>query len=748
MEAARPATRKPGRPATYVFDKPDEQLTEKERKLKSSIEKRRLRQNRSYHRRKALRAAQETAAANAKGEPSSVVPGLDPAATNALQQLSNFPGQPVLPSPVPSMDGIRGLPFPLLSSSSALAHGHPAFGKTRIPGVPPNGNPSWTTAVSGSASAVKPDVDMEGASIAARWGMPPPGAAPSPKLLDLTSPAPTPGLSLDGLPFAVVPDGEADGGEDDGTNELVHRALAQAQQSSQSNAIVPEVADLRGSMDQQRDLLRMAGIKDIVFDNLRTQFMGMPPAIQSALRHFVVFPGSFDLRAASQISGIDSGQLIAVHAMIEHMVGNNFVAAVGGRYQLNAAVKSFLCEDAAVAAIDPGDAYSAALTRFRSYFREQLGQFQDENIHKIGWRREQAMALYDSERENMQFAEFLSQRSSKMMLRDFLSAGITVMRYCVNAAEREAILLKALENDEASTFPSAIAGPSTIPGPLAVAESVDDSDGKRMRARDQANKARLQLALSEAYFDQLKVAAAEDALMQALSLMGGGENNVPAAAAAAGAGGRVQNPGSIADSVLVLLLLSNVRMASKRVKDARTLCVKALRILAAAGMGRSTFGINAMANLVAIYLEERHLDKAGVVAARLVDTLNNMEYSGMPIFADALGVCGTVSMAQGKFREAEQQFGSAVEIVRKWSAKEWAARPVQHCLDLDIWLIESLASAIAKQGRAEESALLNANAGKMRSERGLPSSGDDFFSLEHALEPIAERLKGATRHLY
>lgn len=47
--------RRPGRPPTYIFNKPDAELSENERRLKGSVIKRRLRQNRSYHKKKRLR---------------------------------------------------------------------------------------------------------------------------------------------------------------------------------------------------------------------------------------------------------------------------------------------------------------------------------------------------------------------------------------------------------------------------------------------------------------------------------------------------------------------------------------------------------------------------------------------------------------------------------------------------------------------------------------------------------------------
>lgn len=59
--------RRPGRPPTYVFDRPDSELTENERRLRSAVLKRRERQNRSYRRRKLLKSQQLAAASATRG---------------------------------------------------------------------------------------------------------------------------------------------------------------------------------------------------------------------------------------------------------------------------------------------------------------------------------------------------------------------------------------------------------------------------------------------------------------------------------------------------------------------------------------------------------------------------------------------------------------------------------------------------------------------------------------------------------
>lgn len=725
MNDERNAPRKPGRPATYVFNKPDSELTDAERKRKLSIEKRRLRQNRSYHRRKALRAA----AAEKNFEGDAILPGI--------------PHERVVPSIEhnPNFSGNPNDPFARLEPGSSLF-------PTALP-ISNNGNTNTN----------RPTFqDLDSETLATRWNLPKSSVIPELQskqamsnfnLSQHANPMDDLSMVVPGL-FDNADDDMHDDGMNDGTDMLVQNALVAAKQAN----------DVRSTVDKQRDMMRIMGIKDMVFDNLRTQINNMSGHVQNALQHFVVFPSTFDSKAAIAIANVDA---FVNNEIMQELIGFNFVQTCGkGRFKLNDTVKIFVKEESNfasnlnnmysttttttnnIASSDyTNNISSTALRRFRTFFRKQLDEFKGENIHKVGWQREKAMLVYDSERTNMEFAIALCQKKSKRALRDFLSAAITVMRYCVTASERERILQEALSDDDSGNGSSSNGTEDD--------EDEEDEEIETLggRLQDLANKARLQLGLAEAYFDQLKFSEAEAALLKALNLMGGndadavdGRKRMDSSFFATS--DDIDGTSRVVDSVLVLLLLSNVRMAKRRVKEARTLCVKALRILAAAGLGRSTFGINAMANLTVIYLEENQTDKASVVATRLVDTLNNMGYQTMPIFADALGVVGMVSMKRGKYYDAEQQFGSALEIVKLWSAKDWTSMPIHHCADLDIRLLENMAESLLKQEKREVAELLAQQARSMGAKRGL------CMERIHAVGSSGgvEGLKLATRHLY
>ncbi|KAI0561773.1 Tetratricopeptide repeat containing protein [Gracilaria domingensis] len=117
----QPRKRKPGRPPTYVFSKPDHELSENERRLKGSVIKRRIRQNRSYHRKKRLR---QLAASSGDSNSQSPAVSTTDHSTNVFVsvaapvppplQLPTLPSDPChsarLPSPAPPVPSLSPLP--------------------------------------------------------------------------------------------------------------------------------------------------------------------------------------------------------------------------------------------------------------------------------------------------------------------------------------------------------------------------------------------------------------------------------------------------------------------------------------------------------------------------------------------------------------------------------------------------------------------------------------------------------------
>jgi len=105
--------RRPGRPPTYVFDRPDDELTENERRLRSAVLKRRERQNRSYRRRKLLKSQQLAKAHQAAA--AAYIPPVPPP-VQVTQGQTRTHHQPHLPALVRPYDSIPHPPPPDVSS--------------------------------------------------------------------------------------------------------------------------------------------------------------------------------------------------------------------------------------------------------------------------------------------------------------------------------------------------------------------------------------------------------------------------------------------------------------------------------------------------------------------------------------------------------------------------------------------------------------------------------------------------------
>jgi len=576
------------------------------------------------------------------------------------------------------------------------------------------------------------------------------------------------------------------------------------------------------------ELRRVTGLRRIVFDSVRGRVACLPSASQRALLLLSVFPRTFDLEAAASVLDLPS----APREVLAPLLDAQLLTPVDDRLELNGVAKLFVSEeqlpvkglaltdgDHATIADGPlADAptsltdglVAAARSRFGAHFQTVLRSLDDESIHRLGWARERAMAVYDVERDNMDAAAQIARAStSEKPLRQFLTAGATVMRYCVPAASRVEYLRQAVEaTDAASTTPPTkldgadddgamlplspcskaaaktervaeataavaqvvaahkAAAVASEAAAVAAAEAADAAFGPRpggvrpldsaslaaQRQREEAeiararqaaaaasaamasdlgsvgaddaapisvcpelrSRARLHLALGEAYCDTLNVEAAEEPLQRAMELMG---EVSPA---------RSCLP-TLIDSVLVLLLVASIRMQSTppRTGEARALLVRALRILTAGGLGKTTLAVNAMTNLTQIHLRRGELLKARSVVSQLLDVLDTMRYSKMPIFADALGSQAMVSLALGDAAAAERQFSAALEVVAEWGTKTWGSLPVQHCLDLDLWLLEGLARAMRVQGRVEDAAYVTQKAreGRVSRQLGPPRSG-------------------------
>lgn len=780
-----------------MFDKPDHELSENELRLKKSIVKRRLRQNRSYHRRKEReRKKKEEERLRLREEAPKTTGNADEkkANTTAIDrrikpQNTNTPSIPGFDFQPLKLDDhhyqnhqnhqqqhpVSAPPATTTMSTSHLFQNHPflnnnAHGHTSkdvndvaaafesekhvMPTTAPSPVTSGPTATMTTESSTPGCLSLSAPSLPAASFSPlsmAPSAGPQ-SHAPVCSGALSTGMSISGiiesLPISIPGlnlgsfGGASTNFHEDHDEEEENRVISSSLSMTDT---LDHVTTLTKNVNDQTELVRMTGLKKIVFNNLRDKYDTLPLTVRRILRHLSIFPRTFDLKAASAVAGLGDGSVMIqiAKSALDKLMEGNFVVCIGERWELNEVAKMFLTEDVVSGCDESENIVVEAKDRYVQFYADTMKRVSEDDIHKIGWARERAMALYDVERDNMEYSQFLSACKSDDHLREFLTAGISVMRYCVKAKSRIQLIRDALTKESDSANKStdmSICGESPVGTP---STSVDMFDATAvttpevMLTANAKSKARLELALGEAYFDTLNLEEAEEPLVRAMSLMWDQEKNL--------SDGIVST-----DAVLATLLLANLRMRAHRWQEARALLIRALKILQQRGLGKTTYAINAMSNLVGVYVAREEFQKAKILSTQLLDCLTGMGYENMPIMADSRGQTGLVCMSLGEYQEAEQQFAAALEIVASWNAKKWFNVPIQHCIELDLWLMEGWARAIYMQGRKPEAEDMMQRADQDRVARGLR---DDkiFFGATTSYESpnrwsVSE--KAHIRHVY
>mmetsp|Transcript_5123 Transcript_5123/g.15324 ORF Transcript_5123/g.15324 Transcript_5123/m.15324 type:complete len:637 (+) Transcript_5123:336-2246(+) len=618
-EIGAPQPRRPGRPATYIFDKPDHELTEEDRKLRNAVLKRRMRQNRSYYRRKMKKKA--------GGQEASTVHDSQEVAAND------------------NLDSSLDLMLPQ--------------------GGQEQEDPIEEIVTAGANGSSEP-VD----------------------LVDVITRAET----SQGAKF----ENPEELGED------LEECLMMA---------------VKGTMDRSTSLSHSAGVKDILFNNLRERFHRLPDSAQGALKSLAIFPRDFDMASAAAVMGEGTtGELNSAIDLIQPLFGMGFITSSNDRFELNNVTKMFLTEepnfhDELILGSNRGS--ESSMKRYTQHFQKLLVELTNPSIHKLGFARERAMQVFDVERENMNYSLELCRMAGPERLREFLAAGAAVMRYCVDASTRIHYLQEAL----------------TLAGMQSNASAVSSSQFDSELPPDRRNVVRLELARAEALCDNQSLEDAEEPLKKAMVLMDCDFT---------------KSFTGVMDTVLVLLLLASVKINLSKTDEGHKLLVEALKILNKNGLGKTTLAVNALTNLVTVYVRRGQNDMANYVASELLNTLHTMRYDKMPIYADALGVLAMVRMACGDYADAARQFGTGLEIVAGWGSKQWTSVPVQHCLDLDIWLMEGLTICLNLQGCEKDASYMAGLAADARLSRGLRPLSYELLGGEE----VVPLWLGTSRHLY
>lgn len=444
----------------------------------------------------------------------------------------------------------------------------------------------------------------------------------------------------------------------------------------EEDSVIAEILNISAAAGLQKsaEMVRMAGVKTHLASGATSRLSALSSQAAAGLQDLIVFPGSFDAPAASAVMNLNSAS--SVMAVLRPLVELNFAqVSADGRYTINDITKSFFSnlrmEDNA-----------GTHERFVEHFKLRLKGLDNASVNREGAKRAMSMKAYSMERANFVFARHIGAAMGGKNLMHFIRAGPGVIRYCESASDRVHFLQEAL-----SSFENQHRGQGDCAESRAIA--------------------RCELALGEAYFDMLVTDKAEVHLSRAASLMG---DNMT--------GGCLD----LESSVLVLLLLAQLRIQDSRPDGAKQLLIRALRALNVAGLQGTTFAVCCLTSLIAVYVMTNDLEKALATGKSLIDVLVRLGFSNMPLHADALGTLGAVNLSLGRVEAAEKLFHAGLEVVDAWiNNKEWDTAPYHHCVDLDVSLFEYMAECAMRQGRRGDEQALLARAQERRHGRGLRS---------------------------
>lgn len=708
-----PVKRRPGRPPTYIFSKPDSELSENERRLKGSVIKRRLRQNRSYHRKKQLKELEKQAGKpppRNPRQPTGQTPAIahpafrhaNPAQLSAPLSLSAM-SSAALPASLPPLASQPSRtvlptaehvfrPFPFLADDATT----PTFQNTAS---------TQTNSVLSSVTDTPPltteeiiatvDKTLESASDfktnpASRGLLPRVDGsvihAPAPNLqVRVENSGGTPFLSVGPTGSPAAPGKQETSGYDESDEAQLLADILTAGCNDRPNSVVDEP--------------RSTGVRRFLRPGLDSRLAALPRGVMEGLKHLDLFAASFDASAALEVMGLaPHADAERNAATLQPLVDVNLIRKLpSGRFELIDIAKILISNE-------PLDGAPAARQRFVLHYSEKLRLLDMNSLYHSAQKRLSAMRAYDVERQNVDVAlQMCRDMRDMQLLTTFLANGATVMRYSAPARQRLDIYGPVLKELRASHH-------QRLCGPV--------------------QEARMLLAMAEAYFDLFMFEKADFTLRKAIGLMAGTEN--------------VTFPPSF--SVLALLLLAELRISAHEFEEGNKLLLQAFQKLKEGRFERSTFAVCIILNLASIEIAKGDANRGMHSVNKALSLLADLGFRDMPIYADALGTLGSVYMRKGEYSEALTYFVSGLKLIQDWmQQKEWRRAPFQHCTHLDIFLAEAIGQAKMALEQHEESGEF-ARARQQREERGLPGRGLAAWECQAGGADSSTRMH--TRHLY
>lgn len=715
-----PPKRRPGRPPVYVFTKPDAELSENERRLKGAVLKRRIRQNRSYHRKKHLRQMQATEDADAVASSSAAGTSLFrttavPPLSGSINRSDPAPLTPPLPPPSGFSFPSLSLPsLPAVASSSMQVH---ASSFLRAP-------PPVLTPLADSCAANPP---AQGSLPPTRPALSSFSLSPSVPNCAALSAAPTVSSVVhDVIPppicVASTPSSshiQHPHPSSHSQNQQQHLRSNRLNEPFSPSSFLPQNTSSpprNAQVDEEHALQQLLGVPSTssssaplllnTHNQTDPRIASLPRTASEALPYLILFDDSFSVGAALAVAAplpVMDPSTFETNCL-QPLVDSSLATRLSSdRYILNRVMR-------AIIPTSPPTAAAAAHQRFINYYTRCLHGLDARTLSSHAHDRHSAMRLYDTERLNMRATLKLARTTGPHALLSFLSHASTVMRYFTPAHERVTIFTSALHDMENNNS-SRLGGNN----------HVDDGsfrnicnqlvDANSPCSKDTTDsETRVRLALGEAYFDMLDFAQGRVHLNRAISAM---------------ARDSTRSPAAVSSSVVALLLLAEVRVSERQFDDASKLLGQALRALRDADLQKSTFSVCSLLGLASLYTATREHDRALQTTQRALDILTELNFEHMPIYADGLRTLGAIHLASGDSKQAQRLFFSALDIVNAWSAGgDWGNAPVHHCAHLDVFLIEGIAHTYLAQDRHDEAHNLLTRARQQRVDRHLQGEPD------------------------
>mmetsp|Transcript_5013 Transcript_5013/g.8719 ORF Transcript_5013/g.8719 Transcript_5013/m.8719 type:complete len:933 (-) Transcript_5013:553-3351(-) len=406
---------------------------------------------------------------------------------------------------------------------------------------------------------------------------------------------------------------------------------------------------------------------------MRERFSLLSLAQREALVQARVFPGPFSLSSAVVVWGLPQHNRVeAMNLMFALTEKELVVCREDGQFILSEYATQFLDEDPVVrSSLQVEPLVHRARTSFSALHAHTLSSLGGLTLIRSSRQREELIRCHDTKMVDFEMAFNYSKEVSGELWHSTAEAMADVMRFTIPYQRRVVVFQEICE--------------------VLDAQGTAENSVDVMKAKSPGlciERARLQLALAEAYMDGLMFEKAEPPVLSALVFLT--RSNRP-------------TPIEVAMNATALLILAKIRSATKQTHHAHLLLLRALELLTEGGLNETLLGLNAFSNLAGLYLGQGELEKAKRIIQQAISVSQALSLNSSPDFASVLGVRAIAELVCGRYQEAQSLFLQALKTLDAWRGQAWVhCVPVQHCCDLEIWLLEGLAKSLGVLGDRKE----------------------------------------------